>query len=69
MLKAILVTKATLAARTPAPPLMPQNQGMPVGNPKPIRKPASAKDKDAKAGANEKVCSIEVDQERGQPER
>ena len=54
MLKAILVTKATLAARTPAPPLMPQNQGigqllivetnrMPVGNPKPIRKPAGAR--------------------------
>ena len=44
---------AMLAARTPAPPMMPQNQGMgpalivktnrmPVGNPKPIRKPAGA---------------------------
>jgi hypothetical protein len=53
MLKAILVTTATLAARTPAAPLMPQNQGMgpalivetnhmPVGNAKPIRKPAGA---------------------------
>src|SRR5882762_7613966 len=47
----MLVTTATLAARTPAAPLMPQNHGvgpvliaetnrMPVGNPKPIRKPA-----------------------------
>ena len=54
MLKAILVTRATLAARTPAALLMPQNQGMgpvlvvetnrmPVGNPKPISKPAGAR--------------------------
>ena len=53
MLNAMLVTTAMLAARTPAPPLMPQKQGMgpalivetsrmPVGNPKPIRKPAGA---------------------------
>src|SRR3954447_23227445 len=53
MLKAMLMTTATLAARTPAAPLMPQNHGvgplliadtkrMPVGNPKPIRKPAGA---------------------------
>src|SRR5215472_13252341 len=53
MLKAMLVTTATLAARTPAAPLMPQNHGvgvvliaetsrMPVGNPNPIRKPAGA---------------------------
>ena len=54
MLKAMLVTTATLAARTPEAPLIPQNQGvgpvlmaetrrMPVGNPKPIRKPAGAR--------------------------
>jgi hypothetical protein len=50
MLKAMLVTTATLAARTPAAPLMPQNHGvgpvlmaetrrMPVGNPKPRQRP------------------------------
>ena len=47
----ILVITATLAARTPAAPLMPQNQGVgrrstfetkriPVGKPNPMKKPA-----------------------------
>ena len=50
---------------------MPQNQGMglalivetnrmPVGNPKPIR----SQHKDAKAGANDKVRSIEAEHDR-----
>ena len=54
MPKARLVTTATLAARTPAAPLTPQNQGvgpvlialasrMPVGKPKPISRPAGAR--------------------------
>ena len=73
MLKAILVTKATLAARTPAPPLMPQNQGMglvvivetnrmPVGNPKPIRKPAGARTRTQRPAANKKACRPGIDQ-------
>jgi hypothetical protein len=79
MLKAMLVTTAMLAARTPAPPLMPQNQGMgpvliaetnriPGRKSKAHQEACRRQDEDTKAGANKKICSIEVEQER-QPER
>jgi hypothetical protein len=79
MLNAMLVTTAMLAARTPAPPLMPQNQGMGpaliVENQSHAGRKSKAhqeacrrQHKDTKAGANDKVRSIEAEHDR-QPER
>jgi hypothetical protein len=76
----MLLATATLAASTPAAPLMPQSHGVgPVlitetsrnagGKSKAHQDACWRQDQNTEAGANEKVCSIKIDQERRQPER
>ena len=76
----MLVSTATLAASTPAAPLMPQNQGVgflsiadtsriPVGNPKPMRKPAGERTSNRQSGSDQEARALKPKQDVGQPER